>query len=165
MYALKKLEYKTIIHEYNSAEELSAGDRQLIQMAKEATAEAYAPYSNFYVGAALRLDNGTCVIGNNQENIAYPSGLCAERVAVFAASAQYPGIAFNTIAITAKSNDFIVDNPVTPCGSCRQVLAEYEHLYSKPIRIILCGEKGKVLVIDKVEDILPFSFKLDKLKK
>ena len=146
-------------------EELSAEDRQLIQMAKKASAVAYAPYSNFYVGAALRLDNGVCVIGSNQENVAYPSGLCAERVAAFAASAQYPGIAFNTIAITAKSKDFIVDNPVTPCGSCRQVLAEYEHLFGKPIRIILCGEKGKVLVFNKVEDLLPFSFKADKLKK
>jgi cytidine deaminase len=162
---LKKLEYKTIIHEYNSTEELSAEDGHLVQMAKNASAESYAPYSHFYVGAALRLDNGICVIGNNQENVAYPSGLCAERVAVFAASARYPCIAFNTIAITAKSKDFIVDNPVTPCGSCRQVLAEYEHLFGKPIRFILCGEKGKVLVIDKVEDLLPFSFKVDRLKK
>jgi len=110
------------------------------------------------------LENGVCVKGCNQENVAYPSGLCAERVAVFSAYSQYPGIAMNTIAITAKSKNFCIDSPITPCGSCRQVLAEYEHLQGTPIRIILTGETGKVLVISKVEDILPLSFKEEKLK-
>jgi cytidine deaminase len=162
---LKKLEYNTTILEFASAEELSSEDQHLILMAREAAEVAYAPYSNFQVGAALMLENGKCVKGCNQENVAYPSGLCAERVAVFASYAQYPGIVMNTIAITAKSKNFIVDNPITPCGSCRQVLAEYEHLQGSPIRVILTGETGKVLVIQKIEDILPLSFKEEKLKK
>lgn len=162
---MKKLEYKTTILEYESAEELSAEDRHLVEMAREAADVAYAPYSNFQVGAALMLENGLCVKGCNQENVAYPSGLCAERVAVFSAYSQYPGIKMVTIAITAKSKKFIVDNPITPCGSCRQVLAEYEHLQGSPIRIILSGNTGKVLIVRKVDDILPLSFKEDKLKK
>lgn len=162
---MKKIEYTAIVHEYDSIEELTGDDKYLVQKAKEASEAAYAPYSRFHVGAALMLENGICVIGNNQENVAYPSGLCAERVAVFAASAQYPGIAFKAIAITAKSDDFIVNNPVSPCGSCRQVLAEYERLFCKPIRIILGCETGKILIIDKVDDLLPFSFKADSLKK
>ena len=161
---MKKLEYKTTVLEFDSVDELSSDDRQLVEMAREAADVAYAPYSNFHVGAALMLANGVCVKGSNQENVAYPSGLCAERVAVFSAYSQYPGIAMNSIAITAKSKNFKVDNPITPCGSCRQVLAEYEHLQGSPIRIILTGETGKVLVIDKVEDILPLSFKENKLK-
>jgi cytidine deaminase len=162
---LKKLEYNTTILEYASVDELSSDDKQLVVMAREAAEVAYAPYSNFQVGAALMLGNGVCVKGCNQENVAYPSGLCAERVAVFSAYSQYPGIAMNTIAITAKSKNFTVDNPITPCGSCRQVLAEYEHLQGSPIRIIMTGETGKVLIIQKVEDILPLSFKEEKLKK
>jgi cytidine deaminase len=162
---LKKHELKTVFIEYDAVEELSADDKKLVIMAKKAAETAYAPYSDFHVGAAVLLENGVCIKGNNQENAAYPSGLCAERVAVFAASSQYPGIAIKAIAITAKSKNITVRDPVTPCGSCRQVLVEYEHLQKKPIRIILSGEKGKVFIIDKVEDILPLSFKADKLKK
>jgi len=156
---------KIVFVEYDAVEKLSSEDKKLVIMAKKAAKTAYAPYSDFHVGAAVLLENGVIVTGNNQENVAYPSGLCAERVAVFAASSQYAGIAIKTIAITAKSTKFIVDSPVTPCGSCRQVLAEYEHLQKKPIRIILSGEKGKVFVIEKVDDLLPLSFKADKLKK
>jgi len=162
---LKKLEYFTTVYEFNSIDELTDNDKELVLMAMQAAGNAYAPYSRFHVGAALKLVDGTFVIGNNQENIAYPSGLCAERVAVFSASAKYPGIAFDSLAITAKSDDFFVDYPITPCGACRQVLAEYEHLFNKPIRVILSGEKGKILVFTKVDDLLPFSFKADKLKK
>jgi cytidine deaminase len=162
---LKKRELKTVFIEYDTVEELSSEDKKLIIMAKKAAETAYAPYSDFYVGAALLLENGVYVKGNNQENVAYPSGLCAERVAVFAASSQYPGVAIKTIAISAKSKKFKVNSPVTPCGACRQVLAEYEHLQKQPIRIILSGEEGKILIIDKVEGLLPLSFKADKLKK
>jgi cytidine deaminase len=162
---LRKLEYKTTILEFSSVEELPEKDKDLVNMAKEAAFDAYAPYSKFFVGAALMLENGIFIKGSNQENVAYPSGLCAERVAVFSASSQYPGVAIKTIAITAKSDSFVVDKPISPCGSCRQVLAEYEHLQKKPIRIILTGAKGKVFVIEKVEDILPLSFKEDKLKR
>jgi cytidine deaminase len=162
---LKKRELKTVFIEYDAVEELPSEDKKLIVMAKKAAETAYAPYSEFHVGAAVLLENGVCIKGNNQENVAYPSGLCAERVAVFAASSQYPGIAIKAIVISAKSMKFTVSSPVTPCGACRQVLAEYEHLQKQPIRIILSGEEGKVFVIDKVEDLLPLSFKADKLKK
>lgn len=162
---MKKLEFKTTIIEYPSVDELDQQDKTLVEKAKEAASVAYAPYSKFCVGAALLLENGIYVKGSNQENVAYPSGLCAERVAVFSASANYPGIVIKTIAITAKSDSFIVETPITPCGSCRQVLAEYEHIQGSPIKIILSGAKGKVLVVSKVEDILPLSFKEDKLKK
>ncbi|NTW32738.1 MAG: cytidine deaminase [Bacteroidetes bacterium] len=162
---MKKIELKTVFIEYNSLDELTQDDRGLVLLAKEAADTAYAPYSKFHVGAALKLENGVCIKGSNQENVAYPSGLCAERVAIFSASSQYPGIPVNTIAITAKTDSFKVDSPITPCGSCRQVLAEYERLFKKPIRVILTGETGSVYVIDKIEDLLPLSFKADKLKK
>jgi len=162
---LKKIELKTVFIEYNSLEELLQDDRDLILLAKEAADTAYAPYSKFHVGAALRLENGICIKGSNQENVAYPSGLCAERVAMFTASTQYPGMPVTAIAITAKTDNFKIDTPITPCGSCRQVLAEYEHLFKKPIRIILTGETGSVFVIDKIEDLLPLGFKADELKK
>jgi cytidine deaminase len=162
---LKKRELKTVFLEFDATEELPSEDKKLVIMARKAAETAYAPYSEFHVGAAVLLENGIYIKGNNQENVAYPSGLCAERVAVFAASSQYPGNAIKTIAISAKSKKFPVSSPVTPCGACRQVLAEYEHLQKQPIRIILTGEKGKVFIIDKVEDLLPLSFKADKLKK
>jgi cytidine deaminase len=162
---LKKIEFKTVIREYGSIDDLPEDDRGLVQTALQAAKTSYAPYSKFHVGAAVRLQNGICITGSNQENVAYPSGLCAERVAVFAASSQYPGVPFEAIAITAVAEDFEVDFPVTPCGSCRQVLSEYEHIHGKNIKIILTGYKGKALVIEKVEDILPLSFKADSLKK
>ena len=162
---MKTIEYKTIVLEYETTDELADSDKELVKMAKEAANSAYAPYSNFYVGAAISLENGVTVTGNNQENIAYPSGLCAERVAIFSAYSKFPGIAFKTIAVTAKSKHTPVDSPITPCGACRQVLAEYERLQNKPLRIILTGESGKVLVFSQVEDILPFSFKTDILTK
>lgn len=162
---MKKKEFKTVITEYDSVKELSADDKELLHLAQEASDASYAPYSKFHVGAAIRLANGICIKGSNQENVAYPSGLCAERVAVFAASTQYPGIPFDALAITASAEEFEVDFPVSPCGSCRQVLSEYEHLFGKNIKIILSGQKGKILVIEKVEDLLPLSFKPGNLKK
>ena len=109
--------------EYDSIDELSAEDKNLMQQAHEAGKSAYAPYSNFSVGAAVLLENGVIVKGSNQENAAYPTGLCAERVAIFSAAAQFPGVAFKTIAITAKSSKISVSNPVTPCGGCRQAIS------------------------------------------
>jgi len=162
---LKNIEFKTIIQEYESVDCLPEKDKALVLKAIEATKASYAPYSKFHVGAAVRLQNDVDVIGSNQENIAYPSGLCAERVALFAASTQYPGVPIEAIAITAFSDDFEVNFPVTPCGSCRQVLSEYEHIYGKQIRIIMHGHKSKVLIAEKVEDLLPLSFKTDGLKK
>jgi cytidine deaminase len=150
--------------EFESVDELKEEDRLLLAEAEKAMYFAYSPYSGFSVGAALELATGVVVTGNNQENAAYPSGLCAERVAMFAASAQYPGIPFKAIAITAKSENFLVDYPVSPCGSCRQVMAEYENSRKASIKVILKGATGKVIVFDKSNDLLPFVFNSDQLK-
>ncbi|MCF8304282.1 MAG: cytidine deaminase [Bacteroidales bacterium] len=158
---IKQINYK----EYDSENELTEQDKTLLDKAHDALGRAYAPYSRYRVGAALLLANGEIFTGNNQENVAYPSGLCAERVAAFAASSQYPDEPFEAIAITAQAQDFDIDSPVTPCGSCRQVLAEYEKRHQHSIRLILQGEKGKIQVIDKVEDMLPLMFHADELKK
>jgi cytidine deaminase len=144
--------------EYDSIDELNADDKNLMQQAHEAGKTAYAPYSNFSVGAAVLLENGVIIKGSNQENAAYPTGLCAERVAIFSAAAQFPGVAFKAIAITAKSSKISVGNPVTPCGGCRQAISEYEVLYNKPIRFLLMGETGKVLELKNVGSLLPLRF-------
>ena len=139
--------------------------KKLLAAAQTAQRHAYAPYSNFKVGAAIWLDNGKIVTGNNQENAAYPSGLCAERVAVFAASSQYPDAVVKAIAITAHSEDFIISAPISPCGACRQVLAEYEYKSGTDIKLILTGETGKVWVIKSIRSLLPFTFDASNLKK
>jgi len=155
---MKKITISIEYLEFDSIAELNEQDRQLMRKAQEAGKTAYAPYSNFSVGAAVLLDNGVVVTGSNQENAAYPTGLCAERVAVFAAASQNPGVTINTIAITAKSSKIKVDSPVTPCGDCRQAISEYEVLYNKPIRFLLMGETGKVLELKSVESLLPLRF-------
>ena len=162
---MKNLKLSTTYYEYESIDELNDDDKALLMEAEKALKNAYAPYSGFSVGAALLLNNGKVFTGNNQENAAYPSGLCAERVAMFAASAQYPGIPFTAIAITAKALTFVIDYPVSPCGSCRQVMAEYENSRKTPIRVILKGETGKVVVFTKSNDLLPFVFNSDQLLK
>ena len=162
---MKKRELKITYAEFDSESELHESDQELIKKARAASLLAYAPYSNFYVGAALLLKNGLTVTGNNQENVAYPSGLCAERVAIYAAGANYPGEAIDTIAITCKAKDFEVTEPLSPCGACRQAIAEYENRYGSKIRILLAGEKGKVRMVESVSDLLPFMFKEEKLKK
>ena len=151
--------------EYDSLDELSRSDRELLEHAKNVVDSAYAPYSQYKVGAAVRMGNGKIVTGSNQENMAFPSGLCAERVALFAAASANPGIAVKAIAITAKSLQFPVEKPVTPCGSCRQAIIEYEMLGHEKIRIILMGETGKVMTIDGMDSLLPLSFKEEGLKK
>ena len=161
----RKIEIKSEIEEFNSIKELSAWEKKLLEHARKAADLAYAPYSNFYVGAALLLKNGKILRGNNQENVAYPSGLCAERVAIFAAGAQYPGVPVKAIAITAKSKAFKVNKPVAPCGACRQVLAEYENRYGSNIRLILQGEEGRIHITDSVKTLLPLMFNTEKLKK
>ena len=162
---MKKLELKIAYTEFESEKELNESEQQLLRKAREASELAYAPYSNFYVGAALLLDNGVIVSGNNQENVAYPSGLCAERVAIYAAGAQYPDAAIKTIAITCKSKSFDVTEPLSPCGACRQAMSEYEMRHRSVIRVILAGETGKIRVMDSIADLLPFMFKAEELKK
>ncbi len=162
---MKKVELKIIFEEYDSVDELKEKDRQLLETATEAYEKAYAPYSQYNVGAALLLNNGEMISGNNQENVAYPSGLCAERVALFYAFSKYPDAVIDTIAVAAKADNFIITEPVAPCGSCRQVMSEYETKQKSPMRIILKAEQGKILIFDKVEDILPLIFHAEELKK
>ena len=150
---------------FDSIHELNDSDRNLLLRAIDATASAYAPYSDFQVGAAVILENGEVVTGSNQENAAYPSGLCAERVAVFSAAAHYPDVKIVAVAITARFNDQEKLLSVSPCGDCRQVMAEYEHRFHSSIRMIMTGENGKVVVIPNVKTLLPLMFNSDSLKK
>lgn len=148
-----------------NVQELDSVEQNLVQQARSCVEDAYAPYSRFQVGAAVLLEDGTVVTGNNQENASYPIGMCAERVALFAASAHYPRIRVKAIAITARSASFIIDKPVTPCGACRQAIAEYEHRHGSPIRIIMTGESGPLLIAESISPLLPFQFTADDLQK
>ena len=141
-----------------SEHELTTDEKQLLEAAKHATYNSYSPYSHFSVGAALRLDNGEIIIGSNQENCAYPSGLCAERTAVFAANATHPDNAVVSICIAARdTHGEFTQMPITPCGACRQVLLETEQRFNKKISIMLYGTKG-TYIIDSAKDLLPVSF-------
>lgn len=144
---------------YPKGEGLSSEDFDLIEQAKAATQTSYAPYSNFCVGAALRLENGVVVCGSNQENAASPAGCCAERTAMFYANAQYPNIAPVTIAIAARraSEEVFLTAPISPCGICRQALIESEIRYRQPIRVLLYGE-DVIYELEKVSSLLPFQF-------
>ena len=138
-------------------DELSVADRELIEQAMKATDNAYAEYSHFYVGAALRLANGRIVIGANQENAAFPAGLCAERTAVFSAQANFPDQSIEALALVARNDNGLIDNPVTPCGACRQVLLGVEERYGLPMRILMYGKSG-VYSVGSAKDLLPLSF-------
>lgn len=137
--------------------ELSDNDKELINRAIAATDNSYSPYSRFSVGAALRLNDNSIVIGANQENAAYPSGLCAERSAIFAAQSQSPNKAITTIAIAARNAFGILKSPIVPCGACRQVIIEIENRYNSPIRILLYGKEG-IYIIKSIKDLLPLQF-------
>ena len=154
---MKTREIKILVHEFENISELSPDEQSLLLEARRITGLAYAPYSGFHVGAAILLGNGQIVTGNNQENSAYPSGLCAERVALFYANANFPESVVKTIAISAAKNGVLANEPVKPCGSCRQALAETEVRFEKPIRIILDGQDA-ILVLEGVESLLPLSF-------
>lgn len=153
---MKELKQEISIRKY-LYEELSDSDKQLIEAAKEATKRSYAPYSHFNVGAAVLLEDGTIVAGANQENAAYPSGLCAERTALFHAGSQYPNKAITTLAIAASNTEGFTELPVTPCGACRQVLLETEMRYKRPIRVLMYGT-AFVYEILGTKDLLPLSF-------
>jgi len=143
--------------EYASVNELDASDQALLEAAIEAVKGSYAPYSQFNVGAAVRLADGTIVKGANQENAAYPSGLCAERTAMFAASAQHPGVPFEALAVVCSRGGELMPNPGSPCGACRQVMAQYEREAKQPLRILL-GSGGPILAFTGVESLMPFIF-------
>jgi cytidine deaminase len=154
---MKEVELKTVIQECQM-DELSAEDRQLVEQAIEATRRSYAPYSHFHVGAAVRLENGEIVIGCNQENAAYPSGLCAERTALFAAGALYPDVPVRVLAVAARGTDGeMTEEPTGPCGSCRQVIIESETRAKHPIRILLYGRRC-VYIIDGIRQLMPLTF-------
>lgn len=140
-----------------SFEELSSDEQLVVAKAREATKNSYARYSHFHVGAALLLDNGKVVIGANQENAAFPSGLCAERTAVFAAQANYPDQPVRMLAIAASDGGGLRKKPVSPCGACRQVILEIEDRYQKPVEILLTGLDG-IYRFKSIKDLLPFSF-------
>lgn len=139
---------------YRNQKEIPTKEWLLIEKAMESCEKAYAPYSSFHVGACVELTNGTIVCGNNQENASCPEGMCAERIALFAASANNPELTIEAIAIISKDSEKII----TPCGGCRQVLLEYEQKQNKHIKIILGSVKGQAIVVSKAEDLLPFYF-------
>lgn len=148
---------------YDSADHLPAGDASLLAKAREVTAKAYAPYSDFHVGAVAKMITGDLITGTNQENASYPIGICAERVLLSAASSVYPDIAIDTIAISYDNLHGESDHPIAPCGICRQSLHEYEDRMKHPIRLILGGKKGKVYVIEQAGQLLPLAFTRDEL--
>lgn len=145
--------------------ELDEAEQQLIDKAKSAYSNAYAPYSGFLVGSAVLLENNEIICGNNQENVAYPSGLCAERVALYYAAANYPNVKVKTIAISAKSKTYDITDVVSPCGACRQVMAEYQQNQHKNIRVLLHSPNNELLIANSVEDLLPFMFNSEQLRK
>ncbi|MDR3226452.1 MAG: cytidine deaminase [Prevotellaceae bacterium] len=149
---------------YNSINEMDETERRLLEAANNATKTSYAPYSKFNVGAAVLLENGEIITGSNQENNAYPSGLCAERVAVFYANAKYPNVAIKAIAVSSAVDNKINDKEVYPCGSCRQVLVESENRQKTKIKLIMGGAKS-IIAIESVSLMLPFTFDLEEFSR
>lgn len=149
--------------QFKNIDELNIEDKKLLQDAIDASNSAYAPYSNFKVGAAVLLENGVTIKGSNQENAAYPSGLCAERVAFFYTGSQYPGVKIKSVAVTAFSKNSSLPHPVSPCGACRQVMAEYEQLYKNNIRFIMFDSENKIIIADSIKSLLPFTFNSESL--
>ena len=156
---MKEIKYVTNIKQY-SLEELPDQDKELLKAACDATGRSYAPYSKFSVGAAALLENGVIVTGTNQENAAYPSGICAERTTLFYANSQYPDQPVKALAIAAKTMGDFIPTPIPPCGACRQVMLETENRYKKPIRLLLYS-RTCIYVIDSVSELLPLSFTED----
>jgi cytidine deaminase len=159
---MKQKEISILYKEYSNTEELPEEWKQLIHEARMISEKAWSPYSGFCVGAAVKLENGMIFTGNNQENAAYPSGLCAERTALFYANANYPEVPAEAIAISAHNIKGLVKEPVKPCGSCRQVLLEAEMRFSHPIKIILDGQNA-IFVFEGIDSLLPMSFKPEAL--
>lgn len=152
----KKIEF--FYEEYNGIKELSEKDAWLLREARAVTEQAYAPYSNFHVGAVAMLANGEVVAGTNQENASYPVGICAERVLLGNVATLYRNVTIETIAISYNSDDVKSDHPISPCGMCRQALLEYENRLKKPIRLIMGGMEGKIQIIKTASLLLPFAF-------
>lgn len=161
---MNRHQYNFSYEEYRSSNELAEQDALLLQEARMATQKAYAPYSQFKVGAAAQLINGEIVTGTNQENASYPIGICAERVLLSTIASLFPNIAINTIAISYHNSNGQSNHPISPCGICRQSLTEYEQRVGQPIRLILSGMEGSVYIIQQASQLLPLSFGGDDLK-
>lgn len=160
---MDKKEFRLSYEEYGSDEALEATDADLLNAARRATADAYAPYSHFRVGAAARLVNGVIITGANQENASFPAGICAERTLLSVAGTQYPDIAIETLAISYRNGNGASDRPVSPCGICRQSLSEYEWRMGRPMRLIMAGTTGKVWLIEEAGKLLPLAFTAEQL--
>jgi cytidine deaminase len=157
-------EYSFSYEVYNSVEDLAEEDAFLLSKARTTTADAYAPYSHFRVGAAARLQNGEIITGTNQENASFPAGICAERTLLSVAASLYPGLSINTLAVSYHNENGPSDRPISPCGICRQSLQELEQRTGKPVRLILGGQKGKIYVISHASLLLPLAFTGDEFK-
>jgi cytidine deaminase len=156
--SMKEIKIETTLEVYDNIGELSTSVQDLMEVAIEARENAYAPYSKFNVGAAILLDNDAVVIGSNQENACFPSGLCAERTAIYYAGAKYPKAKILKMVITASSQNQVTDKPIPPCGACRQTIAEYEVKQERPIEIYFMGAKGKVIKSHSLANLLPLLF-------
>ena len=160
---LKQVQFSVEV--YSSSEELTKEDALLLEQARAITKAAYAPYSNFFVGAVAQMANGEKVSGTNQENASYPVGICAERVLLSVAATQYPGLGIDTLAISYHNKNGESNLPISPCGICRQSLAEYEERTHHSIRVILGGMSGEVYILQKAGELLPLTFISGDLKK
>ena len=160
---MKEKKYEFSYEVYNDSSELNEKDAWLLNEARNVTEQAYAPYSRFYVGAVAMMENGEIVAGTNQENASYPVGICAERVLLGSVATLHPNMAIASIAISYQSDEVKSDHPISPCGMCRQALLEYENRTSRPIRLILGGQEGRVYVINTASALLPFAFTSDEL--
>ena len=155
---MTEIKIESLLNVYDALEELPEAVVQLMKSAGEARDKSYSPYSNFSVGAAILLENDEVITGSNQENASYPSGLCAERTAIFYAGAQFPGVKIVRMAIVAGSREKLSDQPIPPCGACRQSIAEYEIRQESPIEIFFMAETGKVIRSHSLVNILPLVF-------
>ena len=161
---MQKLQLITDYMLFDTISELDKQDQKLMNLAIASRKQAYAPYSNFSVGAAILLDNDEIVIGSNQENAAYPSGMCAERVAIYSAGSKYPKNTILKLAISASSSLKEITIPVAPCGACRQAISEYEINQNTPIEIFFMGASGKIIKVNSLKDLLPLGFDKSFLK-
>jgi cytidine deaminase len=155
---MKEVKIESTFKVYEGLSELPDDIQHLMQSAIETRENAYAPYSKFKVGAAILLDNNEVVVGSNQENASYPSGLCAERTAIYYAGAKYPTAKILKMVLTASSQNQITDSPIPPCGACRQAISEYEIKQDKPIEIYFMGATGKVVKSNSLANLLPLGF-------
>lgn len=152
---MKKYDHKTELKQLDPEQDLSSKQQELLNASVEARKNSHSPYSNFKIGSGVLLEDGTIVTGNNQENRAFPSGLCAERVAIFSAAAHYPTAKIDNLIVYTDTPD---RNLITPCGGCRQAIFEYEHQQNKPIKILIANGKEEIWMVDSIENLLPFPF-------